>query len=180
MLRITQRTGTFIPLAPHLISILESSELKRKPKPSTQLKPLDFAYYIRAPTAYLRTRTYADSLSDELVHLLLEYYASLSLSIAFPELVIPASVMIKRQLKKTTTNSHLVGGLKLLLEKIEANREWIEERRSTVEFAPNQRAQVDAFLQGEDVGKTPLGSHLRREKKQRDLKREELERVSDI
>lgn len=176
MLRIMQRTSTFIPLAPHLLATLDSSELKRKPKPSTALKPLDFTYYIRAPTSYLRTKTYSDGLIDEVSFLLLEYFACLSLNIAFPELVIPPLVTMKKHIK-TTGNKKLAGALKALVEKMEANKVWIEERRAKVDFAPQDRSGLANFLAHEDVGKTPLGGQLRRDRKVRERTREMLQKA---
>lgn len=107
----------------------------------------------------------------------------MSLNIAFPELVIPALVILRKQLKKshtsgTSSNGKLNGGIKVLVEKLEANKAWIEERRQKVDFAPNDRTKVANFLAGEDVGKSPLGGQLRRERKLRERQRELLERAA--
>ncbi|KAI5478398.1 hypothetical protein MNV49_005147 [Pseudohyphozyma bogoriensis] len=176
LLRIVQRTGTFIPLASPLFEILDSPDLTKRSK-SASLKPLDLEYYIRCPANYLKTRVYADGLAEELVYLLTDYYASLSTSIAFPELALPAIVSLKRHAKKTS-NPKLGSQVKVLVEKIEANAKWIEERREKIEFAPNKRDQVNRFLQGEEVAKTPLGGYLRLQKKIRDQKRATLEKAA--
>lgn len=179
LLRITQRTGTFIPIAPLLLDMLDCAELKRKGKPSSQLKSLDFTYYVRAPPSYLRTRTYADGLVDELTFHLLEVFATISLNIAFPEIVIPSLVLLKRHAKKKSSGNPRMGGLlKTLCERMEANRDWILAKRAKIEFAPGNHDQVDAFLRGEELSKTPLGGHLRREKKMRDQRQEMLERAA--
>ena len=177
LLRLTQRTGTYVPVAPLLLDMLDCAELKRKGKPSSQLKPLDFTYYIRAPPAYLRTRTYADGLIDELAFHLLDAFASVALNIAFPEMVVPALVLLKRHSKRTT-NAKLGTTLKALCERIEAQRDWIAARRAKVEFAPANTDQVDRFLADQDVGATPLGGHLRRERKLRDQRQAMLERAA--
>jgi nucleolar complex protein 2 len=59
LLRISASTLTYIPLAPALVEVLSSAEMKKLPKPST-LKVLEFNTSIRAPKAYLRTRIYQD------------------------------------------------------------------------------------------------------------------------
>lgn len=63
------------------------------------------------------------------------------------------------------------------MEKLEGNAKWIEERREKIEFAPNKRDKVERFLQGEEAGNTPLGAHLRLQKKMRDAKRATLEKA---
>lgn len=186
LLRLMQRTGTFVPLAPHLLLVLDSAELRRKPKPSSQLKPLDFDYYIRAPQSYLRTKTYADGLVDELVFTLAEFYGTQAKSIGFPELATPGLMLLKRHLKKITTGangkagkaSKLFGALKSLIEKMEAQRTFVEGKRAKVQFGPGHQDQVNAFLVEEDVDKMPLGAHLRRERKVQEQRRDLLERAA--
>jgi nucleolar complex protein 2 len=167
-----QRTGTYIPIAPFLLEILDSSEMTRKPKGSS-LKPLDWTYYLRAPAAYTHTRVYADGLIDEVAYLLLEFLATQSTSIAFPELCVPILVTIRKHIKKSK-NPKLSSAMKALVERIETNSRWIEEKRSKVEFSPQDREQVDAFLLGEEG--SPLRTYLKLQKKVREQKRELLEK----
>ncbi|CEQ39412.1 SPOSA6832_00934 [Sporobolomyces salmonicolor] len=176
LLRIVQRTGTYIPLAASLFEILDSPELTKRLKPST-LKPLDWDYYLKCPAAYQRTRVYSDALVEELVYLLTEFYGALSTSIAFPELALPAVVSLKRHAKKTG-QAKLASLIKTLVDKLESNSRWIEERRDKVEFAPNKRDKVERFLQGEDLVKTPMGTHLKLQRKVKEAKRATLERAA--
>ncbi|GAA5966728.1 hypothetical protein JCM21900_004773 [Sporobolomyces salmonicolor] len=176
LLRIVQRTGTYIPLASSLFEILDSPELTKRLKPST-LKPLDWDYYLKCPAAYQRTRVYSDALVEELVYLLTEFYGALSTSIAFPELALPAVVSLKRHAKKTG-QAKLASLIKTLVDKLESNSRWIEERRDKVEFAPNKRDKVERFLQGEDLVKTPMGTHLKLQRKVKEAKRATLERAA--
>ncbi|GAA5877884.1 hypothetical protein JCM1840_002936 [Sporobolomyces johnsonii] len=176
LLRIVQRTGTYIPLSSSLFEILDSPELTKRLKPST-LKPLDWDYYLKCPAAYQRTRVYSDALVEELVYLLTEFYGALSTSIAFPELALPAIVSLKRHAKKTG-QAKLASMIKTLVDKLESNARWIEERRDGVEFAPNKRDKVDRFLQGEDTVKTPMGTHLKLQRKVKEAKRATLERAA--
>ena len=176
LLRITQRTGTYIPLATPLFEVLASPDLSRSSKASS-LKPLDFAYYLKCPAAYQKTRVYADALGEEAMYLLAEAYAALATSVAFPELALPAVVALKRHGKKKY-QARLGAMVKTLVEKLEAQAKWVEARREKVEFAPQRRDKVDRFLQGEPVEGTPLGGHLRLVRKLRDQKRETLERAA--
>ncbi|KAM0786266.1 hypothetical protein ACM66B_007064 [Microbotryomycetes sp. NB124-2] len=176
LLRIVQRTGTFISLSTSLFEVLDSSELTKRTKPST-LKPLDWEYYLKCPTAYSRTRVYADSLGEEVVYLLSEYYGAMSLSIALPELVLPAVVSLKRHAKKTPS-PRLSSQLKSLIDKLEAQSKWIEQRREKVDFAPNKRERVDRFLLGEDKENTPLGAFVKVQRKVKEQKRATLERAA--
>ncbi|GAA5832080.1 hypothetical protein JCM11251_002810 [Rhodosporidiobolus azoricus] len=179
LLRLVQRTGVFIPLAPPLFEILDSPELSKRSKPSS-LKPLDWDYYLKCPTAYQRTRVYADALVDEAVFLLAEYYTALSTSIAFPELALPAVVALRRTAKRAATSgtqARLGATLKTLVEKFESSSKWIEQKRENVEFAPNKRDKVDRFLQHDSTEKTPLGTHLKVLRKQREVRKKNMERA---
>lgn len=165
LLRLSRATSTFIPLASPLIEVLTSAEMKKVPKASS-LKPFDFATAYKAPKSYLRTRVYQDSVGEQVVELLGEYFFLWTNSIAFPELALPVNIQIKRWLKQARNlksgnkNPKLVGQLVLLVQKLEANAKFIEDHRSKVDFAPRDRTQVEAFLRDFDVAKTPLGAYI--------------------
>ncbi|GAA5879968.1 hypothetical protein JCM16303_004418 [Sporobolomyces ruberrimus] len=179
LLRIVQRTSTFIPLSTPLFEILNSPELSKRSKPST-LKPLDWEYYLKCPTSYQRTRVYADALAEETIHLLTEFFGgSLSKSIAFPELALPAIVVLKRLSKKTLQNKgqvKLSGSVKILIEKLESNSKWIEQKREVIEFGPMKRDKVERFLKDEDEARTPMGTHLKLMRRAREARKATLER----
>lgn len=180
LLRISSATSTYIPLAPALVEVLSSAEMKKPPKPST-LKALDFNTTIRATKAYLRTRVYQDVVGEQVAELLVEFFVLWTKNIAFPELALPVIVMLKRwvkaMIKKSSGNrnakiSSLVG---LLVQKLEANSRWIEEKRTKIDFAPNDRAGVEAFLKDVEWDKTPLGAYVAGQRKLLDQKAKMLE-----
>lgn len=177
LLRIGLSTSTYIPLAPSLYEVLNSAEMRKAPKAST-LKPLDFATSIRAPKSYLKTRVYQDGLGEQVAELLSEFLLLHAKSIAFPELALPVCVMLKRWLRDVNSrvqgqgnkNMNLNGRIKLLVEKLEANARFVEERRAKVEFAPNNRAGVQGFLKEVEWSKTPLGAFVLGQRKTREEK----------
>lgn len=190
LLRLSLTTNTYIPLAPSLLEVLSSPELKKPPKPSTH-KPLDFTTTLRAPKSYLRTRVYQTGVGEQVAELLAEFFGVWAKNIAFPELVIPPSVLLKRWLKdvsphgpssnhksamgkgKGNKNSKVNSAIALLVQKLDANAKFVEERRRKVDFAPGNREDVARFL--EEVGweDTPLGAFVVGARKVR----EERERV---
>ena len=192
LLRLSRTTSTYIPLAPPLLEVLSSPELSKPPKPST-LAPLDFSTALRAPKSHLRTRTYQDGLGQQVQELLADFFACWAKHIAFPDLVIPPTVALKRWLRSassppskggTTTahsntkgkgnkNAKLNASISLLLQKLSANATYIEEKRASVTFGPSDREAVGNFLRDVPVEETPMGAFaegLRR-------RREERERV---
>lgn len=175
LLRISLATGTYIPLAPVLLEVLNSNEMKKSPKPST-LKSLDFSTSIRAPKSYLRTRVYQDGVGDQVAELLSEFFVLWTKSIAFPELALPVTVMLKRWLKEVSNktsgnkNGKVNSTLALVVQKLEANSRWIEERRAKVDFAPSDRAGVEGFLKDVEWEKSPLGAYVVGQRKAREEK----------
>ncbi|KND90917.1 Nucleolar complex protein 2 [Tolypocladium ophioglossoides CBS 100239] len=165
LLRTSRATGTYIPLPSPLLEVLSSAEMKKPPK-ATTLKAFDFAVAYKAPKSYLRSRVYQDGVGEQVVELLGEYMFLWCTSIAFPELALPVIIQLKRWLKQSRSrsqgnkNAKIGAQLVLLVQKLEANAHFIEERRAKVDFAPKDRAQVDAFLKDFDVAKTPLGAYV--------------------
>lgn len=180
LLRLSRATGTYIPLASALLEVLNSTEMKKSPKPST-LKSLDFSINYKAQKSYLRTRIYQDGVGEQVSELLSEFFVLWSTSIAFPELELPVIVMLKRWLKEVSKknsgnkNNKVNSMIILLIQKLEANSKWIEERRAKVDFAPNNRTGVDGFLKGYEWEKTPLGAFVVGQRKQREEKARLLE-----
>jgi nucleolar complex protein 2 len=180
LLRIAQATATYIPLAPALVEVLNSAEMKKPPKPST-LKALEFSTTIRATKAYLRTRIYQDGVGEQVAELLAEFFVLWTKNIAFPELALPVIVMLKRWVKAMTKkasgnrNAKISSLIALLVQKLEANSRWIEEKRAKVEFAPNNRAGVEGFLKDVDEAKSPLGAFVAGQRRSREQKQKMLE-----
>ena len=180
LLRISSTTSTYIPLASALVEVLNSAEMKKPPKPST-LKSLDFGTTIRATKAYLRTRVYQDGVGEQVAELLADFFVLWTKNIAFPELALPVIVMLKRwvkaMIKKTSgnRNSKISSLIALLVQKLEANSRWIEEKRAKVDFAPNNRAGVEGFLKEVEWNKTPLGAYVAGQRKSREQKAKLLE-----
>jgi nucleolar complex protein 2 len=180
LLRIAQATSTYIPLAPALVEVLNSAEMKKPPKPST-LKALDFSISIRATKAFLRTRIYQDGIGEQVAELLSEFFILWTKNIAFPELALPVIVMLKRWVKAITKkssgnkNTKVSSLIALLVQKLEANSRWVEEKRNKVEFAPNNRAGVEGFLKDVEWDKSPLGAFVAGQRKSREQKQKLLE-----
>ncbi|OQN96310.1 hypothetical protein B0A48_17566 [Cryoendolithus antarcticus] len=180
LLRISNATQTYIPLAAALYEVLSSAEMRKAPKTST-LKPLDFTTSIRAPKSYLRTRVYQDGVGEQVAELLGEFFGLWAKSIAFPELALPVIIMLKRWLKDVShrtsgnKNQKLNTSISLLVQKLESNSKFIEEKRAKVEFAPNNRRSVESFLAETEWEKSPLGAFLVGQRKGREARAKVLE-----
>lgn len=180
LLRISRATGTYIPLAPSLLEVLNLAEMRKPPKSST-LKPLDFDTSIRAPKSYLRTRVYQDGVGEQVAELLSEFFVLWCKHIAFPELSVPVVVSLKRWLKQVSArtggnkNSKVSQMILLLVQKVEANARWIEERRVHVTYTPRNRAEVETFLKDVSWEVTPLGAFVKTQRKLREEKAAILE-----
>ncbi|KIX07779.1 uncharacterized protein Z518_02433 [Rhinocladiella mackenziei CBS 650.93] len=179
LLRISQATETYIPLSAALLEVLNSAEMKTPAKAST-LRPLDFSSNIRAPTSYLKTKAYQEGIGEQVVELFSEFLVLWTKSIAYPELQLPVTVMLKRWLKAASKgggnrNSKLNQALLLLVQKSEANAKWIEERRNKVNFAPKDRTEVEAFLKDIQWQDTPLGAFVVAQRKLREERKIVLE-----
>jgi nucleolar complex protein 2 len=178
LIRIVSLTGTYIPLTPFLLEILDSAEFRRANPKKATLKPLDLAYVIRAPAAYPKTRVYQEVLGEELVFLLGDYHAQLATNIAFPEIVLPVITSIKRHIKRGSAGSPKVANqLKALADKLDANRTWVEQKRRNVGFAPRDRSEVARFCDGVKPETTPIGGWMRIQRKTREQRRREIERA---
>ena len=181
---LVRHTHTYIPLAPYLLPIITSTLSTGKPKSST-LRPLDMETNIRAPQQLLRTRVYEEGLIEEATYLLGDYLSTRPIigSVAFPEVVTPIVVTLRRALKTGMTSggsakSKEVGMVKSLVERVEESAKVTEKQRLSVRFGPGDIKEVDEWEERLNIDETPLGKYMKVQKKARDKKRKLVEKVS--
>ncbi|KAK9768629.1 Nucleolar Complex 2 protein [Basidiobolus ranarum] len=88
----------------------------------------------------------------------MSYYTSHALSIAFPELVLPGVVQLKKYIKKSK-NMKFIKQTQQLIEKMEQNVKFIETKRNAIDFSPSDLNNVKCFLQSMEIESTPLGAY---------------------
>lgn len=184
LIHLVRHTHTYIPLAPYLLPIITSTLSTGKPKSST-LRPLDMETNIRAPQQLLRTRVYEEGLIEEATYLLGDYLSTRPIigSIAFPEVVTPIIITLRRALKAGkisggSAKSKEVGMVKSIVERVEESAKVIEKQRLSVKFGPGDTKEVDEWEEGLNIEETPLGKYMKVQKKARDKKRKLVEKVS--
>ncbi|VEU21763.1 DEKNAAC102479 [Brettanomyces naardenensis] len=159
LIRLSQTTGVFIPLFPLLSETLTSTAFNGRPK-SSSLAAVDFEDSIKVNKAYLGTRVYQQGLCEQFIELTSEFFVLYCKSIAFPELATPATIYLRRYRKKST-NAKFNKMLGALIDKLNANSKFIEQKRSNVEYGPSNKQEVAKFLQEVKWESTPLGGYVR-------------------
>ncbi|KAK0201018.1 Noc2-domain-containing protein [Desarmillaria ectypa] len=184
LLHLTRHTQIYIPISPYLLPILAST-LSSSSKSST-LRPLDFEVQIRCPQQYQKTRVYAEGLIEESSFLLAEWLSTAAVqgSIAFPEIVIPVLVTLRRSLKAARVGSGSgkeLGAVKTLIERVEESARWIESRRKNLKIAPARLGDVDAWQDEvkSKVGDSPLARYVKVQRKAREKRRELVEKAHE-
>ncbi len=164
LMTLCKKTGTFIPLGSLLLDVFDAPDVKHKPKPST-IKPIELTYLIKVPNNYVRTRPYQVQLIDETTQLMFEYYSSFGMHIGFPELAIPAIFHLKKLTKQIKNNMHFSKHVGVLVDKLQENSSFIEQRRNHVEFSPRDMEQCQQFLAHIDANQSPLIKYMETRKK---------------
>lgn len=182
LLHLTKHTQTYIPISTHLVPILVACLVpSARPKSST-LRPLDFDVNIRVPQQYVKTRVLSEVLTEETVFLLAEWLASAPVhgSIAFPEIIVPITILLRKSVKNAKTGSAKEGALvKVFVERVEESAKWMEQKRKGVQFAPGKLKAVHDW---EDELKakledSPLGKYVKVQRKTREKRRKLVEKV---
>jgi len=172
--QIATATGVFLSVVPHILETLDSPELHKKSKPTSDIKRLNFVHTIKVSKSQLQTKDFQDAVFSNCYDLLLEYFSIYSYSIAFPELIIPATIHLKKWVK-TCRNAYYKKQINFLLEKLEQQRKWIIAYRSKVDFSPSEISKAKQFLAEEKEGnKSPLAQIFKEHiKKQEELRAKE-------
>jgi nucleolar complex protein 2 len=118
LLQLCEKRGVFIPVAPHLLSIMQI-KMSSKTHSSGQLmgKPLDLSCMIKLSVVQLDSKSVQSSILDRSYELLLEYFVVHSHRISFPECSLPTLIEL-RKIAKETQFSWFKRQIKQLIEKV--------------------------------------------------------------
>ena len=107
-------------------------------------------------------------------------------SVAFPEIIFPSIITLKRALKKSYSpgkhngNSKIVTMVKVFLERVEEAVKWVSRQRDNVVFAPANQVEVEKWERGLNIGDSPIGKYMRVQRKAREKKQALLSKVSSM
>lgn len=183
LIRLGAQSDTYIPLASPILdplaSSLYTSPARGSKSDSSSLKPLDFAYYLKAPNAYLKSRFYASLVLQEVSFLLVDYLKHFSAKISFPEMTLPVIHQLKRLIKTTSgpLGKEMSVSLKPIVERLVESNKIIEQKRGKLEFTPQDREEIDRFEAETMKGvQLPIQSYAKLLLKNREQRKALLER----
>lgn len=156
--RISASTGTFIPVSILLVDMLEIKELHRPPTGGVG-KAVNLLSILKVSKATLKTRAFQEACVYAVVEELAEHLAQWSYSIGFMELSFVPSVRL-RDFVKSTKVDRFRREIRHFIRQIEANSDFVNKKRNTVSFLPNNLA-AETFLEDQKrLGNSPLSGYV--------------------
>ncbi|MQL85205.1 hypothetical protein Taro_017706 [Colocasia esculenta] len=156
--RISSSTSSYFPVSLLLLDMLELKELNSLPDGGVG-KAVDLLTRKLVGKPTLKTRAFQEACIHAVVEQLAEHLAQWSYSIAFFELSFIPAVCL-RSFCKSMKSERFRKEIKELIRQVEANAEFVNARRGSVEFSPNNPA-VASFLQVEkEAGTSPLSQFV--------------------
>lgn len=183
LMQVSAGTGVFIPILPHLLQVftIVNFDLKHS---STSMRPVDLSCVLRVSPTQMKESGFRDAVIENLYELTVEYLAQMSSSVAFPELVLPATVQLREFAKKCKVANYNKK-VRQLLEKIEENYKFIEERRKNCGVALGDTAGLNRLEEKWREQGTPCArfyeqwSKLRSKKQDTAADRRELKKLPE-
>ncbi|XP_071946150.1 nucleolar complex protein 2 homolog [Antedon mediterranea] len=178
---LSESSGTFIPLLPFILEILEHTNFNKK-NSAVSMKPINFTVILKLSKPQIKERAFTDGVIEQVCDLLLDHMQIHSQCIGFPELALPAIIQLKKFLKSCKVTNHSKP-IKLILDKIQENFAMITRKRETVAFSIADSQAVSKWEKNLKEQSTPLIKHYvsYKKKRQEELLREEAgkERLID-
>ena len=116
---------------------------------------MDFSCVLRLSKSQLVENSFKDATIEDVYGGLLETLASLSHKISFPEIAVPALAQIKTFLKKCKIAKYSKK-LKAVLDQIQENSKFVQDKRSKVTFGVKDLDQIGTFETQLKTEGTPL------------------------
>ncbi|XP_019441613.1 PREDICTED: nucleolar complex protein 2 homolog [Lupinus angustifolius] len=152
--RIADSTHSFVPVSMLLLDMLEMKELNKPPTGGVG-QAVDLRSLLKVSKPTLKTRAFQEACVFYVVEELAEHLAQWSYSVSFMELSFIPLVRL-RNFCKLTKVERFRKEMKQLIREIEANLEFVNGKRMSVSFLPNDPAAA-SFLEDE---KKSAGSAL--------------------
>ncbi|KAK6164243.1 hypothetical protein DH2020_001107 [Rehmannia glutinosa] len=156
--RISASTGTFIPVSLILLDMLEIKELRRPPTGGVG-KAVDLFSILKVSKSTLKTRAFQEACVFSVVEELAEHLAQWSYSVAFLELSFVPSVRL-RNFCKSTKVDRFRKEMRRLIRQIEANSDFVNKKRTTISFLPNDPAAASFLEDEKKSGASPLSQYV--------------------
>ncbi|EEC14668.1 conserved hypothetical protein [Ixodes scapularis] len=141
LVQVSAGTNIFIPILPHLLQVftIVNFDLKHS---STSMRPVDLSCALRVSPTQMKESGFRDAVIENFYELMVEYLAQMSSSVAFPELVLLAMVQLREFAKKCKVANYNKK-VRQLLEKMEENYKFIEERRKNCGVALSDKVGLE-------------------------------------
>lgn len=147
---------------------------------TSTLRPLPLETSIRAPAPYLKTRIYAETLSEEATYVLAEWLAlpHIQASIAFPEITIPIGIVLKKNIKNSKATKQVTSA-KTVLERMNETAMSVDDARRKVQFAPRDLDKVKDWERElhRKLNETPISKIVNVLRKAREKRNKLLQKV---
>ncbi|CAH2051349.1 unnamed protein product [Thlaspi arvense] len=166
--RIAASTGTFIPVSMLLMDMLDMKELNRPPTGGVG-KGVDLRTLLKVSKPAVKTRAFQEACVYSVVEELVEHLSQWSYSAAFFELSFIPTIRL-RSFYKSTKAERFRKEMKQLISQIEANTEFVNKKRASSGFQPNEPAAASFLESDKEAGTSPLSQYakiIRQRAKQR-------------
>ena len=162
LVAINAKTGQFVPASQYILYPLDTSNLNffnSKPKPLQDKAIPDTLVSLKLAKKHMNTQEAKDRIVKEVIESLTLYLAANGNSLAFPEIVVPVTVLL-RKFKKQTTNGIYKKSLQTFLDLITRHENHVAETRAKIKDKslrdPAKLFQQFAAMAEEKAANTPL------------------------
>lgn len=175
---ISASTGTFIPVSNLLLDMLEMKELNRPPTGGVG-NAVDLRTIMKVSKPTLKTRAFQEACVVSVIEELAEHLSQWSYSVAFMELSFIPAVRL-RTFCKTTKVDRFRKEMRQLIRQIERNSEFVNERRMSITFLPNDSAATSFLEDEKKAGASPLSTYVAALRQRAQQKRDSLTESSVV
>ncbi|XP_015516446.1 nucleolar complex protein 2 homolog [Neodiprion lecontei] len=154
LIKLSKGTGTFIPVLPFLLEILNSHDFNKRHK-QVSMKPVSLTCILRSSKSQMQENGYTDIVMETICELILQNAAKDSHSIAFPDIYVPCIAQLKKFLSICRVANYC-RKIKQLLEKLQENATHIEKSRSRIVVNLSDTAQIQNWENNIKAAGTPL------------------------
>lgn len=143
LIQLAKATGVFIPVSPIILAVLQSPQMTRHPRAGTE-KPPRLDVSLKVSEAISQTKAFQDVVFDEVVRLSLQYFGVYSRCVAFPDMVVPAAVALRRFAKNSKV-PRFTKGVQTVLAQLDRNAAWVSRLRSSLDLNPRAIQTINCF-----------------------------------
>eukprot|EP01050_Picozoa_sp_SAG11_P033210 SAG11_NODE_11171_length_779_cov_1.019118_1_plen_213_part_10 len=157
LVHVASKSDLYVPISTYVLEIFDAAELQASgSSKGATTNPPPIEHVLHVSKQVVSSRMYQARVVSTALSVLMQSFALLSYSVAFPELAFPAETRLRKFAKETRV-AQFRKQAQTAVTQLAKNSAWVAEKRDGAEFSPKDCTNLKQYAGG---GESPLALYI--------------------